>query len=364
MHPTEPTSPELEGAIRFAPEATEAYLVYSDWYAERGHPRGELIALDHQIESGGDETLRGARRRLLAGAHDALLGPIEDWGRPVWRLGFVRSLAIDMGYYERHKTNEEASQVVRKMLLHPSCRFLRSLRIGDVWGGDVGHLDYEGIVAALAEVEASILESLSIGPTEYQLSWSTLGDVSAIYAAHPGLRSLELRSGHVDLGETVRLPELERFVIQTTGLRREVVEALGRSKWPKLRRLDLWLGAADRGAEVTPGDLAPILSGEVTPSLRRLGLMNAEISDELCDALAGAPILRRLAHLDLSMGTMTDEGARRLAAASNALAHLDVLDVSENCLSPEGVATLEALEIQVVSGGQKEEDWRYASVSE
>src|SRR5688500_18514450 len=37
----------LEEAIAQDPDDEEAYLVYADWLAERGDPRGELIAVQH-----------------------------------------------------------------------------------------------------------------------------------------------------------------------------------------------------------------------------------------------------------------------------------------------------------------------------
>jgi uncharacterized protein (TIGR02996 family) len=114
-------------AIIAAPDDPAPYLVYSDWLIEQGDPRGELIAIDH----------RGliAERRALIAQHPSLVGNIEDWGLAEWKYGFVAKLAIAAGYYDRERADLDVKEMLRSMLAHPSCRLLRSLEVGELWGG-------------------------------------------------------------------------------------------------------------------------------------------------------------------------------------------------------------------------------------
>ena len=91
----------------------------------------------------------------------------------------------------------------------------------------------------------------------------------------------------------------------------------------------------------------------------------------LRDALrvAGAPVLERLRVLDLSLGTLGDDGAAALLA-SPLVAQLDKLDIHHHYCSDEMMARLQAIGIEVdVSEREQEEEWdgerhRYVAVSE
>ena len=84
---------------------------------------------------------------------------------------------------------------------------------------------------------------------------------------------------------------------------------------PRLEHLELWLGDGYYGGIATAAPLAPLLSGNLFPNLKYLGLRNSRIADEVAKAVAASPILERLEVLDLSLGNMGDEGARALIAS-------------------------------------------------
>ena len=81
-------------------------------------------------------------------------------------------------------------------------------------------------------------------------------------------------------------------------------------------------------------------------------------------------MLARLEALDLSMGTMTDAGAQTLLTHREQLKHLKTLDVDDNYLSDEAVASLRSAFPQLVSNEQRVAEayegalHRYASVGE
>lgn len=127
---------------------------------------------------------------------------------------------------------------------------------------------------------------------------------------------------------------LEEVTFQGGGLPLSALRALAESRLPALTGLDLYLGTLAYAGGATAEDLGRILRGEVFPSARHLGLRNAENVDELAAALAHAPVVARLESLDLSLGTLTDEGAAALLVGQP-LTHLKRLDLHHHYLSEE-----------------------------
>ena len=131
------------------------------------------------------------------------------------------------------------------------------------------------------------------------------------------------------------------------------------------------VGVLNTPAKFTPlwnsfDDVAPLLEGKNLPSLRTLGIKNCAYTDEVCAAIAKAPILKQLTTLDLGRGTMSDEGRPALIAAKKALSHLSLLDLSENTL--ESTDGLEGLCAEVRLDDQRPDDGydgeRYVMVGE
>ncbi len=120
--------------------------------------------------------------------------------------------------------------------------------------------------------------------------------------------------------------------VESGGLSGAFVRAVAACDFPALERLDLWLGVEEYGGDSTVADLAPILTGDRLPALKRLGLQDSEHQDEIAAAVASAPIVARLDELDLSMGTLSDEGAEALLDGQP-LTHLSTLDLHHHFLS-------------------------------
>ena len=135
--------------------------------------------------------------------------------------------------------------------------------------------------------------------------------------------------------------------------------------------MSLWFGSADYGGMSTLKGLDGILDGSGMPKLRHLGLMNAEFTNDLCDALANAKVTKKLESLDLGKGTLDKRGVESLVATARAFAKLATLDVSDNFLSKDDLKALAKIKgPKIVSTEQKdiEEDdgeaFRYVSMSE
>jgi len=116
-------------------------------------------------------------------------------------------------------------------------------------------------------------------------------------------------------------------------------------------------------------DLEPLLDGQRFPKLHYLGLRDSDIADEIAAAAASAPILDRIRTLDLSLGTLGDEGAEALLA-SPAVARLAKLDIHHHYCSDAMVARLNGLGVTVDASEQEGPDeydgefHRYVAVGE
>lgn len=188
------------------------------------------------------------------------------------------------------------------------------------------------------------LRSIFLGDVtfeESEVSWLNHTDVAPLLAAYPELDTLVTRgtgdsqyraSDEEPTEDTVlrlhvpRHEGLRRLIVESGGLRGRTCRELCSSDLPRLEHLELWLGVDTYGYDAVPEDLAPLLSGEAFPGLRHLGLRNAEDTDDWVRVLASAPILARLETLDLSLGTLREEGARILmeTPAFHALRRIDL----------------------------------------
>lgn len=72
--------------------------------------------------------------------------------------------------------------------------------------------------------------------------------------------------------------------------------------------------------------------------------------------IGGARALETLETLDLSQGTMTDEGAAALVAAKGSLKHLECLDLSHNFLTKSGIKSVQGLAKKVITADMREAD--------
>lgn len=196
-----------------------------------------------------------------------------------------------------------------------------------------GHRVIEALTAARDRLPA--LRALFFGDITYEeneISWIDPGPAGTLLETFPALREFGIR-GSEGLGfPPVRHPALERLTLESGGLPGEVVRNIGASDLPALTALDLWLGTSEYGWDGDISDIAAICAGDRLPQLRHLALRNSEIQDEVCAALAAAPVVAGLETLDLSMGVLTDDGAAALLGGQP-LTHLKRLDLHHNYLS-------------------------------
>lgn len=352
-------NPALEALI--AKGDQEAYKVYGDWLTEQEDPRGTLIAL---------HTKRGqaaAASRWIEAHREHLLGSLheisDEMMQLTWRNGFVDAVRFEKVSGGADAEERTLGKLARALLDHPSGAFLRTLTVGTGDGVNDSMIDYESIPRSIAP--APHLEAITIGDwREWEVSWSRLGDASGFWKL-PRLATLYLRVGSMKLG-TIASASLRTLQIVTGGLTRANIKSLVTAKLPALETLEVYFGSRHYGASGGVADLAPLLATKHKSfaKLRRLGLKNAEFTDELCAVLARSPLLRQLTSLDLSLGTMSSIGARALAANKQAFAHLDELDVSENFLGSADLASLQGVAKKLVAKRQRSAEERYVALGE
>ena len=263
-----------------------------------------------------------------------------------------------------------AEGVLPAFLAEPEVSRTRGLVIG-MYTDDVYDVSTQVVIDRLVAEASKLpsLEALFLGDMtfeECEISWIHHGDVTQLAEAFPGLVAYGVRGGSEQI--TVRpftSANLRRLVFEMGGMPRDVLKAVCASDLPALEHLELWLGTSQYGGDVTVADLAPLLSGELFPSLSHLGLRDAEIADDVAAALADAPVVRRLKTLDLSLGTLSDAGARALLGGQS-LGHLAYLDLHHHYLSQAMVAEIEATGMLVDLSDRQEPDNgdRYVAVGE
>ena len=246
---------------------------------------------------------------------------------------------------------------------------IRALIIGE-WGSAYDSGPPIDLLVSLAP-RLSGLRALFLGEMtfeECEISWIHQGDVTPLLTAFPALEVLRVRGAEGLELQPVRHATLRELAFESGGLPGAVVRAVGASDLPVLRRLELWLGTSEYGADATVEDLGPILVGDRLPGLRHLALCDAEIADAVATAIATAPVVAQLDVLDLSMGVLSDEGATAMFAGQS-LSVLERLDLHYHFLTPamqeRVTAALPEVEVDL-SDAQTEEDpsSRYVAVAE
>jgi hypothetical protein len=220
----------------------------------------------------------------------------------------------------------------------------------------------EGLVAhRLPKLRALFVGDMTFEDSE--ISWINQTDYTGLIGAYPQLEVLRIRGGNgLELPAT-EYRALRELIIETGGLPSSVVEAIGNSKLPALRKLELWLGADDYGFDGNLSTYQRLLEKIEPRRLEFLGLRDSEIADQLATHLAQQDWLGSLHTLDLSMGTIADEGARALLASTH-LGGLKVLDLRHHFISPSLVQQLRALPLTLHIDAGQDPDERYVQVGE
>jgi hypothetical protein len=247
----------------------------------------------------------------------------------------------------------------------------RGLVIGS-WHGDDPDRTAEGVVELLVKSKERLpkLAAIYMGDItseENEMSWIHQCDLAPLLQAFPQLQLLRSRGGD---GLKLSSPEhakLRGLAMETGGMDADVIRSVCMSKFPALEYLELWLGTDEYGANHSVADLQPILSGRLFPRLKYLGLRNSHLADEIAAVIVNSPILQQIETLDLSLGVLTDEGAKSLLKLRSSPT-LKTLNLHYNYITPSLIDQLKKLPVSVdtskPSNMEEDDEWRFVAVGE
>jgi uncharacterized protein (TIGR02996 family) len=319
----DPRSGELEAAIAADPDAREPYSVYGDWLESQGDPRGQLVAL--QLAADGDKKLEAVAAKHLALHAEYFLGSLGELQKAgddevlAWRWGFIQKAYL---HAERHRPLDAT---LRRVLGHPSARFLTELALG-------GNERAQEALDVLADSTLPSLRALRLW-SMWQL------DLGALWPAMPELRRLALSGQALALGG-LELPKLERLDVGDSELSNANARTLATAPWPALQQLRLDFGTGYLTGDASIDDVFALLARADLPRLARLALNHTRYIRELVRELPASPVAAQLELLDLSNNHMTDAHAIALADQRARFPRLQQLDVSANQLTKVGLDAL------------------------
>ena len=127
-------------------------------------------------------------------------------------------------------------------------------------------------------------------------------------------------------------------------------------KFPKLKKLVLFIGIEDYGFDGDADTIKELLEKANFPELTYLGITDSEIQDELTEVVLNSKFMGQISTLDLSNGTISDKGGALILEKISDYPNIEKLDLHHNYFSDEMVKKLEALSIEVDVSEQEQAD--------
>lgn len=263
--------------------------------------------------------------------------------------------------YDEYETEGKGPEtMVADILSDPGFLQVTDLSIGN-WGA--WETGCQPIIDQIVEQAShfSHIQKLFIGDMDYEeceVSWIMQGNYSKLWAALPNLREMTIKgSVDLDLGE-ISHPGLESLTIICGGLPKDVIASIQKAKLPNLKKLLLYIGIEDYGFDGNANTIKELLEQADFPKLTYLGIVDSEIQDELTEIVLSCKYMGQIDTLDLSMGTLTDQGGALLLEKIPAWKNIQKLDLHYHYLSPEMAKKLKSLPITVdVEEGNEAEEY-------
>lgn len=273
----------------------------------------------------------------------------------------MKELRLSYSYEDYDSGKKGPGTVVADLLKNPAFPQAESIEIGS-WGSPWE----EGCQALLDAIAAnagefSHVRKLAIGIMDYEdceMSWIIQGDYSKLWSALPNLKSLTIQ-GSVELSlGNIHHKGLEELTIICGGLPASQIHQITKAKLPSLKKLVLYLGVEQYGFDGAIQDIQTLLSESDFPSLEYLGIVNSNIQNKVAGAVLESKYMNQIHTLDLSCGSLTDEGGALLLEKLPSFPQIATLDLHFHYLSDAMMKQLERLPLSVdVSDQQKSEKW-------
>ena len=265
----------------------------------------------------------------------------------------------------------DIEQMAKSLLEDPGALDLRALVIGN-WEESYENSPQQLIDLLVANAgKLPNLKAIFFGDIvmeESEISWIVQGNYQAFFKAFPDLEHFQVRgSNGLELGLAKQL-HLKTLIVECGGLPTSIIQNIAKAELPELTHLELWLGSDNYGYDAEREDIENLINTPF-PKLNYLGLRDSEQADLVAEIIAKAPILKQISSLDLSLGNISDKGAKALIE-SPFIALLEKLDLHHHYISDSMQAKIKELGINVDLSDEQEEDgdddevYRYIAVSE
>lgn len=270
--------------------------------------------------------------------------------------------------FDQEDEGLKSIDLLKSFLEDPNAPKVKALTIGN-WE-EAFDESCDALIELLVE-KSSVLKSLKalfIGDMTYEeceISWITQGSYEPIAKAFPELEELQVRGSNELSLANISHNKLKKLVVESGGLPSEVIDQILKSSLPEIEHLELWLGTDNYGFDGDWSTIEPILETSKFPKLKYLGLRDSELTDDIAKNIANHPILDQIEVLDLSLGILSDEGAKALLE-SDKVKSLKKLDLHFHYLSEEMMKKISDLPIETDVSDQQDMDdeYRYIAVSE
>lgn len=269
--------------------------------------------------------------------------------------------------------DKDAKTMIDEILADPELSELEELVIG-CWGESWDN-GAQPIVDGIVEYsdKFSQIKSLFIGDMDYEeceVSWIEQADYGKLWAALPNLEKLTIKgSTNLSLGD-IQHENLKSLEIICGGLPKEVLAGIGEAKLPALESLKLYIGVEDYGFDGNIEDIANMLMNSDFPNLKTLGIKDSEIQDDVAKVVTKSKYMSQIEVLDLSLGTLTDEGGQVLLDTLPDYENIKEVNLEYHYMSEDMMAKLKALSADVDVSEKQEDDeydgeiYRYPMLTE
>lgn len=261
--------------------------------------------------------------------------------------------------YDEYEAGKCSKTMAGDILADPELSDLEEIIIGswgDPWEGSV-----QDILDAMVEHKEkfSHIKSLFVGNMDFEeceVSWIIQGNYEKLLEAMPQLEHLVIKgSTDLQLGR-MQLEHLESLEIICGGLPVEVIQSIRDAKLPALKSLKLYIGIDDYGFSGSIDDIKELLEKSDFPKLESLAICNSEIQNEITEVVLQSKYMKQIKRLELSMGSLTDQGGQKLVEQLPGFPNIQELDVHYHYLSNDMMEKLEKLPIDVNVKEQNEPD--------
>lgn len=268
-----------------------------------------------------------------------------------------KAYIVELGTFNRK--DKWRVEELEALLNHAHAKEIEALicRINyyDYWEQD----GYFGVgLEALCDASANLpnLKALYIGDLEeheYRKSKLHIFDIRPILEAFPNLQVLQVRGRFDEFVlecQSLQHEHLKTLIVETADLNEQNLAQICSLQLPALEYFELWLGRQLYNT-TSLNSLTPVLTNQSFPNLTYLGLRSCEFTDLLAENITQSSIIKQLTGLNLSMGNLTDDGAKILLNCPE-INQLHTLDVSMNQLSGAMIQKLHELYCQIIAEPQ------------